>query len=333
MDALTNGNYNSQQLEANNPNRWEYYGSAVAQNAPISYSMDTTKGLYLGVRGVAAGQWAGFFAMTPALDAQLYHAVLTIPYSSIKDNSFNTGLYVQTANGLINYVTCVAGVTPSGIVWAIVRTTGNTQQATQFETLWTDSTSKLQTRDCTIITNGDNFLQVYMDNKLVYSSSSLKLQMPAPFNAFLEVQTSTATEMLTATYKDYYATKGSKISITDAPAGATIKILKGSTLLASGTANSVGVSEIDLGKYHFPLTASIQVIGSDGKIVASTSSEISIWGGDIYSTSAQTTSLQSSALRASTLMMESSDSESTSYEEKAGIHVLPDSIFEVKKSK
>jgi hypothetical protein len=283
FDSLIDGNFNRQQLESNNPNGWTYYGSASVQNAPIDYYENTTDGLTLGVQSLGAGQWAGLFAVTPDLDAQLYHALLTIPYDAIKDNSFDTGLYVQTTNGLINYVTCAAMVTPSGNFWAVVRTTGNFDQATEFETLWRDSSSgQPNTRDCTIITNGNNFLQVYMDKTLVVSQNDLDLKMPPPFNAFLEVQTSSPTQMLFGTYMDFYATKNSMLDVADAPAGGTVKVVKpgSSTAIASGAVGSDGHAKIDLGKNHFPLAASVQVYDSGSHLIASTDAEL--WAGDVY---------------------------------------------------
>jgi len=282
FDSLTNGNFNSHQLQANNPNGWVYSGSAVAQNAPINYFEDKAQGLHLGVQAVADGQFAGFFAVTPHISAQLHHAVLTMPYSAISDHSFNTGLYVQTSNGLINYVTCAASVSPSGILWEIVHATGNFTQATKFETLWSEASSQAHTRDCTIVTNGDNFLQVYLDHKLVYSSNSLDLQMPSPFNVFLEVQTSTKSKMLFATYKDFYSTASPEVSIAGAPAGGTVKIMHKGSAIATGSVNSEGRANIDLGKFHFPLSGSIKVFNDKGKLDAKTKGDISIWGGDTF---------------------------------------------------
>jgi hypothetical protein len=323
-DSLTRGNLNSQQLKQQTNPRWFFDGSAVVQGAPYEYYEDTADGLHLGVEALAAGQWAGFFAVTPDLNAQLYHAVLTLPYNSISDNSFDTGLYVQTTNGLINYVTCAGMATPSGSFWAVVSTTGNFDQATSFETLWSDySAGQPKTRDCTIITNGDNFLQVYLDNRLVYSSSNLKLQMPAPFNAFLEVQTSSPTSMLYSTYKDFYSADGPNISIVNAPAGGTVKIVRSGSVIASATIGSDGKASMDLGKYHFPLSATIQVYGSDKTLVTSTSSDVAIWGGDVYSVSdgsATTTTTQSTTT--------ATTSDTTTSNKKVGAHVLPPSLFE-----
>ena len=82
-------------------------GWAIAGNAPPggSVSNENSSGLYLAAKSAASGTWAGFFAKSPNTNAMLFHAVLKLPYSTIPDNVFDTGLYVQTSNpNFIDYV-------------------------------------------------------------------------------------------------------------------------------------------------------------------------------------------------------------------------------------
>ena len=103
---------------------------------------------------------------------------------------------MQTSAPNINYVTCAAGVDKDGYWWSVVETYGNSQQATKFFTLWFQwMNNQPLTRDCTIITNGSNFLQVYLDGTLVFASKSMNLRMPEPFNPYLEVQSTSANNM------------------------------------------------------------------------------------------------------------------------------------------
>src|SRR5438094_263725 len=75
-----------------------------------------------------------------------------------------------------------------------------------FDTLKFDDTpNQPLTRDCIIITNGENYLKVYLDHVLFYSSNSLALAMPPPFNFFLEPQSSYAGQMINGTFLDYYS--------------------------------------------------------------------------------------------------------------------------------
>ena len=239
----------------------------------------------MGVQALSSGNWAGLYAVTPNTPSTLYHAVLTLDSGSLASDAFNTGLYVQTANGLINYVTCVGVLTSSGPIWEVVRTTGDNVHATSFETLWIDTSGgQPLSRDCTIITNGSNFLQVYLDGSSVYSSSSLNLQMPSPFNAYLEVQSSTPSGMLFSSYKDYYSTSSQFISVTGAPVGDVVKIVSSGSgnEIARATVGSDGTAQLDVGAFHMPLAGSVQVFTADGKNVVS-SGDNTLWAGDVYS--------------------------------------------------
>jgi hypothetical protein len=157
----------------------------------------------------------------------LFHAVLTLPYKTIPDNIFNTGLYVQTSDSaFINYVACAAVVSTTGYYWAVIQATGPALGAVTTTNLWTSPMNTMPlTQDCTIITNGNNYLKVYLGGNVVYQSSSLMLNMPSPFNAFLEVQTNSASAMRFGSYLSYYATLSEDVTVTNAPPGGTVKIV------------------------------------------------------------------------------------------------------------
>lgn len=278
-DSFTKGNLDN----------WTIYGSAVAREAPHKYFENST-GLYLGIRVSNSGEWAGIFAETPSTNAYLFHATLTLPYTTISDNDFNTGLYVQTTyNGLVNYVTCVASVNQSGYYWSVVLATGSQAGAEHFATLWADhSSNQPLTRDCTIITNGENYLKVYLDGVTVYSSSTLELTMPAPFYAFVEVQT-TSSQMRFGAYADYYATLNNDIRIVNGPRDGIAEIIDSSTgiQVANGTVGWDGIARFDIGNYNMPIkNALVNIYGAGGRdLIASGTKEL--WGGDVYSVSSR----------------------------------------------
>src|SRR6185312_15666138 len=184
-DSLTNETKTQQQLFANQQ-YWKDGGDAIAENAPYEYSKDS-QGLHIGVQAPANGTWAGMYSVTPNTNAMLFHSVVTTPVNFIPYQWYENGMYVQTAASQnVNYVTCVAATSQWGLDWIVVSTTGNVNQATQFNVLYADpSSNQPLTRDCTIITNGNNYLKVYLDGTLVYNNSTMNLQMPGPFNAFL----------------------------------------------------------------------------------------------------------------------------------------------------
>ena len=288
QDSLTSGN----------TAYWYFYGDAVLTGAPHAYNEDS-QGLHIGIQAKKAGTWIGFFAESPNTAGQLFHAVLTLPYSKISSNEFNTGLYVQTSTDHINYVTCAAQADSTGYYWSVVYTRGNAQSAQQFFTVFSQAGGPTVplTRDCTIITNGSNQMKVYLDGQLVYSSSNLNLQMPSPFNSYLEVQSTYAGGMLSAKYNDYYSTVSSVVQVQNAPPGDTAQVIDSkSNVLASATVGSGGVALLEVGQYHLPITGYVQVYDTAHNLVATTGGTGAIWGGDVYrvGTTTTTTSAASS---------------------------------------
>ena len=264
---------------------WTIYGSAPAEGAPYAYNENST-GLHLGVQSKTPMTWAGLFAESPNTTATAYHTVITLPYSTVPDNNFNTGMYIQTADPrFINYVACAATVGQSGYQWAVVQAYGVLVGAATTTLLWASPLNSMPlTQDCTIVTNGNNYLKVYIGGNLVYQSSSLNLQMPSPFNSYIEVQSNSASAMRWSTYVYYYSTFGENVTVTGAPAGGSVKIVDSSNnVLASGPVASSGTATVPVGKYRLPLSAFIKVYDSTGTLVASTSSAVTVWGGDVYS--------------------------------------------------
>ena len=269
---------------------WTIYGSAENEPPSTWTACEGPSGLYLGVDPMGPnGEWAGIYAESATETVMLYHAFLTLPsysISTIKSGDFNTGLYVQTYNGLINYVTCAAQVQQGGgYYWGVTLATGNTNQVTQYTQLWTGPTYTNMgptSEDCTIVTNGSSLLQVYLNGTLVYSNTHDNLNMPEPFNAYLEVESSDTGQMLWASYRDYYSTTSNVVTIQNVPAGDVAELVSGSTVLASamnGGSSPASVA-LNVASYDLPLSASLEVL-SGGTVVATTGST-SFWSGDTY---------------------------------------------------
>ena len=282
-DPLNNDTKTQEQLGANST-YWVYGGDAPAENATYSYYQDT-QGLHIGVQAPANGTYAGYYAVTPNSNAMLFHAVLTAPVRTVPYGDFQNGLYVQTTQAPVNYVTCVSITDNIGTVWALVHTYGSPYGSLVFDTLWVDtSADQPLTRDCTIITNGHNYLKLYMDNALVYSSNTLALGMPAPFNAFLEPQTSYDGAQLFGTYNDFYSALDENVKVINNPSNAAVaQIVDSSGNLLASAPVILGNATIDIGRYHLPATANIQVLDSGNVSLASSPVVQSVYGGDVYS--------------------------------------------------
>lgn len=291
-DPLNNETKSQQELQAEQK-YWVYGGDAPARNAPFDFFKDLI-GFHIGIQAQTDGAWAGYYAESPNTNAMLFHSVITNPVRSLPvlpvPQWYENGMYVQTLvtpTSSVNYVTCTTSTSQWGTSWVVVSVTGNANQATTFTTLWADtSANQPLTRDCTIITNGNNYLKVYMDGVNVYTNNTLNLQMPAPFNTYLEPQTSYAGQLLTGGFTDYYATTDETVQVTNNPSLASTVDLVDSTgkILATSPVNS-GTASFTIGQFHMPLAAYIKVYSSSGIQIASTPSPVNIFGGDVYNVS------------------------------------------------
>jgi hypothetical protein len=150
-----------------------------------------------------------------------------------------------------------------------------------FTTVYSQSNAGPLTRDCTIITNGGNYLQVYLGGQLVYSSHSLSLNVPPPFNAYLEVQTTNAQSQHFASYLNYYAAKTQYVNLTNGPAGGSMVIRTSSgSVVGQATISSAGKASVDLGSQFLPVSGTVYVYYPNGSLDGSHAGQI--WGGDVY---------------------------------------------------
>jgi hypothetical protein len=280
LSLISSGKLAQDSLTTGQTSYWFFGGDAITEGAPHSYYEDS-QGLHLGVQAVLPNQWAGFYAESPNTNGMLFHALLTLPYASLSSGSFNTGLYVQTSSSNVNYITCAAQAEQSGYSWRVLYTTGLPTGAVVFNTVYTEANTGSLTRDCTIITNGNNYLQVYLGGQLVYSSTSLALSMPPPFNSYLEVQSTNTQSQHFASYANYFATTSQFVTLTGGPPGGTMKITDpAGKVLGSGTVSSGGTTSVDLGSYLMPMSGMVSVYFANGSLDGSYTGQI--WAGDTY---------------------------------------------------
>jgi len=263
---------------------WFLNGDAVVQGSPYAFSEDAS-GLHIGVQATAVAPYAGFYALHSD-NAVLAHAVMSSPSRTVPSGYPNVGLYVQTGGTNVNYIVCAATTSSSQTYWGVALAIGNPNQAFQYIPLYLDSSpNQALTRDCTIVTNGQNYLAVYLDGSQVFQSSSMNLGYQLPFQFFLETQTSYTGGMFTGTFTDFYLASSDSITVTNMPANTVAQIVSPTgQVLASSPADSSGTATMSIGRYHMPLVANIQVTLL-GLVVGSTSSPVSIWGGSSYSVS------------------------------------------------
>jgi hypothetical protein len=182
-------------------------------------------------------------------------------------------------------------VTPQGYYWTVVQSFGPGTGAVTITTLYqSPSNTTPLVQDCTIITDGQHYLKVYLGGQVVVNRNDLNLQMASPFNAYLEPQTSSGSQMLVGTYTNYYVSQTENVNVRSAPAGGTAKVVDSTNkVLASATVAADGTASLAIGQYQMPITGSVQLFDSNNNLLA-TSGTKSIWGGDMYQMGAPLTS-------------------------------------------
>lgn len=290
-DSLTNETMTQQQLQAN-PGYWTYGGDAPGENASFAYSRDT-QGLHIGVQAPANGTWAGYYAVTKDAKAMLFHSIVTAPSQTIPSNFnwYENGMYVQNGTANVSYVVCTSNTSIVGTQWVVASVKGNNFGSTSYTLLWASPMTLTEptTGDCTIITNGTNYLKVILNGANVYESSNLDLGMTHTPVAFLEPQSNYAGQLLSGSYQNFFATSDVNVKVTNNPAlAARVDIVEPTSsstgqVVASAPVDSSGTATLDIENIPMPLKADIQVYDSNGIELAATSSPVSLYGGDVYS--------------------------------------------------
>ncbi|GEM_PF-2355130 len=290
-DSFTNETATKAQLQSSQ-GWWIYGGDAPGENAPYALWRDP-QGLHIGAQGPANGTYAGYFAQTPITSATLYHVKVTAPVETIpsSNNYLENGMYVQNGTMDVNYVTCTSVTTTTGTQWALVAANGSPYGATTFKSLWWTGMSPNQplTVDCTIITNGTNYLKLLMNNVPVYESRSLNLNMSSQFITFMEPQSNYAGQLLNGTFQNYYETAGGNVTVANAPpSAAMVRIVQptssgSGSVVASAPVDKSGRATLYTENQQMPMHAYVIVYDSKGDAMASTSGPVDIWGGDTYS--------------------------------------------------
>jgi len=290
-DSLTNETETQQQLQAN-PGYWTYGGDAPIFNAPFAFSRDT-QGLHIGVQAPANGTWAGYYAVTKDTKAMVFHSIVSTPLQSIPSNFnwYENGMYVQNGTANVSYVVCTSNTSIVGTQWVVASVKGNAFGALSENILWASPMTLTEptTRDCTIITNGTNYLKVILDGVKVFESNTLDLGMTHTPVTFLEPQSNYAGQLLSGSYKNFFVASDVNIKVTNNPALAAKVVLvdpASSTtgqVIASAAVDSSGTATLNIGDFAMPLKADIQVYDSNGIELAATKSPVSLFGGDAYS--------------------------------------------------
>jgi hypothetical protein len=217
---------------------FEFSGSASPQ---VGYQRVGPAGLTVGVRRHSGG-FAGWFAVTRwALPAQgVYHVRMSKPPGQLSGPGAQgeAVFAVQTAttklNGLINYVVVASRSAGGATSWLVGYAQGRLSHA-RLQVLYQTpaSASAPSSREVSLATDGRRRLVVCFGRQVVYASDSLSMDIPAPYQAYLEVQSSGPPYQ--ARFSDLWVTRGSAVGLAGlGPGQAALLATPGGQVVAAG---------------------------------------------------------------------------------------------------
>jgi hypothetical protein len=290
----------SDSLTTGDTSKWQFNGSAAEMqpNAPHE-AFEDSSGMLIGVLAPSANNWAGYFAISPLTPAKLFHARVIVPDTKPISGTYNDAVYIQqemNQDPRIDAMGCGADVFPTETQWNISLQAGDKNHELVYQSIYSNNNPSLPlSRECTLVTNGSNELTAYIDGEKVFSSNKMNLNMPQPFQYYLETQTNSVSpssgNMFTGRFTDYYATTSDKIKVTNVVAGSIVKVIDvtSGSVLASSVADTNGISLVDVGRYHMPINANVVVYDGTGTVVlATTNQSPGIYGGDVYNVGTST---------------------------------------------
>jgi hypothetical protein len=212
----------------------------------VGWDRATGAGLQVGVRAHAG--WAGWFAVTlqAAGPGVVWHVQMSRPRRPVVVGRGEAVFAVQTAttqhSGAINYVVVSALSMHGEGEWLVGYAHGVVANA-DTEVLWRSPlrADTPSTEAVTIRTDGRRRLEVWLGDRLIYSSDRLGLDIPPPFQAYLEVQGEGTA--YTATFQHFWVTDAGPVTVTGAPPGAGLQLSNGGRV-AAATAGRDGAATL-----------------------------------------------------------------------------------------
>jgi len=196
----------------------------------VGWSRATAGGLEVGVH--RHGGWAGWFAVT--LDAAgpgvVWHTEMSRPGRAVTSGEGEAVFAVQTAttqhSGAINYIVVSALSLRGKGEWLVGYAHGVVANA-DTEVLWRSPlrADSPTTEPVTIRTDGHSRLVVWLGGRQVYASDRLRLDIPTPFQAYLEVQSRDIGYV--ASFRDFWVTDADPVTVTGASPGARVGLVTG----------------------------------------------------------------------------------------------------------
>jgi hypothetical protein len=228
----------------------------------VGWARATSSGLQVGIHPHPG--WAGWFAVTldAAGPAVVWHTQMSRPPEPVTSGKGEAVFAVQTAttqhSGAINYVVVSALSLHGKGEWLVGYAHGVVANA-DTEVLWrsplrADSPS---TEPVTVQTDGRHSLAVWLGNRRVYASDRLRLDIPTPFQAYLEVQSQSIGYV--ASFRNFWVTDAAPVTVEGVSPGAHLRLESGGTMVTAvagrrGTASLVPPSPTLVGRATLTVT-------------------------------------------------------------------------------
>jgi hypothetical protein len=232
-------------------------GSAGPKLGSVS---ETPAGLAVGIK--AHHGWAGWFASTihAAGPAVAWHAVISPTALQLGTKGRGIAVFaVQTATtqktGVINYIV-VAAVSRSGSYHWLVGYAHGLVAGASTQVLWASKWQPVQrnsvllaSQAVTVVTDGSHSLSVWFGTDEIFSSDRLVLKMPAPFQAYLEVQSSAPA--YSARFNDFWVADDAPLVLRGLPEGSRVELnsaIDAHGAVAGAVAGAVTIATAEVGR-------------------------------------------------------------------------------------
>ncbi len=234
-DPLT-GNRATRELK----DSYVFNGSAPAS---IGYEVQHVGGMVIGVRPHSG--WLGWFGVTlDGLPANaVYHVQMSrparIPAGGVGESVFAVQTALTQRSGAINYVVVAAVTALRRTTWEVGYAHGLIADAST-EVFWRSRPQRggPLVRSISLRTDGRSCLAVWLGGQAVYSGCGLHLNIPGPYQAYLEVQSRDIAYR--ATFRDFWVAGAGPVKISGARPGAVVSLVSPSGFTIASAASASG---------------------------------------------------------------------------------------------
>jgi hypothetical protein len=254
---------------------------------------ESTTGLAVGIK--AHHGWAGWFASTihAAGPAVAWHVVISPTALHLGSKGRGLAVFaVQTAttqkSGVINYIVVAADSRSGSYRWLIGYAHGLVAGAST-QVLWVSkwkpvprNATLLPSQAVTVVTDGSHSLTVWFGTDRIFSSDRLVLKMPAPFQAYLEVQSSAPAYH--ARFNDFWVADDAPLVLRRLPEGSRVDLTgstggrPGAVVTAEAVAGREGTATLRLPVPELVGTGTVKVVAGTS---ATTLANVPYAGGDV----------------------------------------------------